>query len=269
MDDALEVGVEEGSALADSPVFEETTAPFVGRWNRLVSHTNWEKGRIISIWRAALTDAGAADEATDEAWATRVGGVTPQHVGRLRRVWDRFGEVYKQYAGLFWSHFQSAVDWDDAEMWLEGAAQSRWSISEMRARRGEAMGVPADVHAREEDVQPTDYDEDAETTEHAAPSNDGGANREFGDEEDDYDAPFDDEPAASGAPVSAVADAMTAPPVRPFEHLPTLPADITEAFEAFKLAIIGRRVSGWQDVACDDVLAALDALKQLAVAPTE
>ncbi|MCU0720641.1 MAG: hypothetical protein MUC83_13110 [Pirellula sp.] len=29
----------------------EVTAPFVGKWNTLISQTNWEKGRIISEWR--------------------------------------------------------------------------------------------------------------------------------------------------------------------------------------------------------------------------
>ena len=31
---------------------------YVGRWNRLVSTTNWEKGRIICEWREALRQAG-------------------------------------------------------------------------------------------------------------------------------------------------------------------------------------------------------------------
>ena len=30
---------------------DEASQPFVGRWNALVSTTNWEKGRIIGDWR--------------------------------------------------------------------------------------------------------------------------------------------------------------------------------------------------------------------------
>src|SRR6478735_7734535 len=98
--------------------------PFVGQWNRLVSTTNWDKGRIINDWRQALVAQDAAvTEYSDEAWGRLVGGVTGQHVGRLRRVSQRFGASQHQYAGLFWSHFQAALDWNDAEMWLEGAVQ--------------------------------------------------------------------------------------------------------------------------------------------------
>lgn len=65
-----------------SPELLALQQPFVGQWNGLVSTTNWEKGRIISQWRAALIEAGApSTEYSDEAWASRVGGVTAPHVG--------------------------------------------------------------------------------------------------------------------------------------------------------------------------------------------
>jgi hypothetical protein len=102
----------ESSALEAefSPQVLETSSQFVGRWNRLVSTTNWEKGRIITQWREALEQAGApVASRTDEVWAQQVGGVTPQHVGRLRRVYERFADAYQQYAGLYWSHFYSAL----------------------------------------------------------------------------------------------------------------------------------------------------------------
>ena len=90
--------------------------PYIGQWNRLTSNTNWEKGEIICSWRAELESAGAASaEFSDEAWSRRVGNVSPQHVGRLRRVAVRFGAVWQDYEGVYWSHFQSALEWDDAE----------------------------------------------------------------------------------------------------------------------------------------------------------
>src|SRR5690242_18588727 len=99
---------------------DETSQEFLGRWTRLVSTTNWEKGRIIHQWREALVVAEAPVELySDEAWAARVNNVSGQHVGRLRRAFERFGSVYENYSGLFWSHFQAALEWDDAEMWLE------------------------------------------------------------------------------------------------------------------------------------------------------
>ena len=58
------------------------------------------------------------------------------------------------------------------------------------------------------------------------------------------------------------------PFVPPFENLAPLPQDLSDAFEAFKLAIVHHRLAGWQEVACGDVVAALDALRQLALSPT-
>src|SRR5205814_4433489 len=76
------------------PAVVEASQPFVGRWNHLVSSTNWEKGRIITQWRTALEEQQlAVSEFSDEAWARLVGGVTGQHAGRLRRVFQRFGAV--------------------------------------------------------------------------------------------------------------------------------------------------------------------------------
>ena len=34
----------------------EASAPYVGRWNRLISTTNWEKGASIAQWRELLLE---------------------------------------------------------------------------------------------------------------------------------------------------------------------------------------------------------------------
>ena len=82
-------------------------------------------------------------------------------------------------------------------------------------------------------------------------------------------APFDsDEPRMSNGAAPA-SDEPAAPPVRPFESLPPLPSDINEGFELMKLAILNHKVSGWRDIARDDILAVLDSLRQLALAPAE
>lgn len=127
---------------AELESISESSRPFVGNWHSVVSQTNWEKGRIIHEWRHRLADQGVAARLySDPAWSRLVGEVTPQHVGRLRRVWERFGETQSSYSGLYWSHFLAALDWDDAEMWLEGAVQSHWSVSKMRYQRWETMGA--------------------------------------------------------------------------------------------------------------------------------
>ncbi len=128
-------------ALAISPSTLQSSESFIGQWNRLISTTNWEKGGIILQWRESLKQSlGSASESSDETWSQLVGGVTSQHVGRLRRTFERFGHVYQEYEGIYWSHFYAALEWDDAEMWLEGAIQNRWSVSAMRRQRWEVLG---------------------------------------------------------------------------------------------------------------------------------
>jgi hypothetical protein len=263
----------EGAGGMDQAVVESASAEYLGRWNRLVSTTNWEKGRIICQWRQELLSAGALVEAaSDEAWSRRVGNVSPQHVGRLRRVFQRFGEVHPQFAGLYWSHFQAALDWHDAEMWLEGAVQSGWSVARMRTERWQALGSPPGQFPREEDVVAAELDEDADAANDSAadtfdpsmhevhpPEADGGGESALMDSEEEATAadealPFD-EPTGDA-------------PVRPFENLPELPRYLADAFENFKLAILNHKLSGWRDVSADDVLTVLNALKELALAPS-
>ncbi len=80
---------------------------------------------------------------------------------------------------------------------------------------------------------------------------------------------FDAREPASPESASLVADAPLEAALRPFESLPTLPPDVNEAFELMKLAILNHKVSGWRDIARDDVLAVLESLRQLAVARAE
>jgi hypothetical protein len=260
----------------DSALIDTTSEQFLGQWKRLVSTTNWEKGQIILQWREALIDAEApAAEYSDEAWSRRVGNVTPQHVGRLRRVFEQFGSVRDEYAGLFWSHFQAALDWDDAELWLEGAVQNDWSISEMRHKRWETHGeIAADEPAAEDQDVPWDEDgEAADAGEVTTGTMEAVSSPERGEasDEDDY---HDNGEEATGGPGEvqdsyASAPAAAAPPVRPFASLPSLPPDVSDAFEAYKLCILRHKMGGWQEFSQEDMLLSLEALKQLALAPAE
>lgn len=259
---------------SESGTVENASAEYLGRWNQLVSTTNWEKGRIISEWRAALEEADAPPATfTDDAWARRVGNVSPQHTGRLRRVWDRFGGQYEQYPGLFWSHFQAAIDWPDAEMWLEGAVQNRWSISQMREQRWESMGAPADLKPQPEDVVAAELDEDVSPDDdtpraEAIPGTPSEVQDTDSEADSDSDAPFDD--GTSGEYTdSASATATAVDPQRPFEGLPTLPPDLDEAFEALKLAILSHRITGWDEVPQDAVLRWIEATRCFALAPAD
>lgn len=269
---------QEATADAISEQFDEASSPYEGRWNRLISTTNWEKGQIIHEWRVALKDAGApATEFSDESWARRVGGVTGQHIGRLRRVYESFGSTAAEYDGLFWSHFQAALDWEDAALWLEGAIQNKWSVSKMRKARWEAHGAPDDLKPKDEDIISMEINEDLDTREHHAPavleSTFQGvedpmspAGPDFGDEDDSLPAVSAETAGEPGAQIYAE-DQHTVPFVRPFENLADLPDDVAEAFEAFKLVIIRHKTEDWQAISREDMLGSLEALKELALAP--
>ena len=260
----------------DEGPLAELAQPFVGQWNRLISTTNWEKGRIINEWRQALIDSGAdASEYSDEAWVRRVGGVTAPHVGRLRRVHDRFAESYESYDGLYWSHFLAALDWDDAPLWLEGAAREGWSVAAMRQQRWQAHGAVESQRPTASEVIEVDTDEDV-----VLPAQGGGRTKEYEDQPGGvatgpvYDDPdFGDEEeltALSGAqePSSANgagsveerAGAEPASPVQPFSGLPELPDDVADAIEQLKLAVLRHKTAGWQNVTAETVQKYLDAM---------
>ncbi len=255
----------------------EAATRFIGQWNKLVSTTNWEKGRIICDWRDTLMAEGAAvTEYSDEAWAQLVGGVTSQHVGRLRRVNQRFGQVFEQYEGLFWSHFQAALDWDDAEMWLEGSIQNGWSVSQMRGKRWETHGTPPEEQKKETDLDNTEMqamanppfaeNEPTENTAGVTPSTttiDSPNGKSS--EEDKSGTPDDSSRAETEASKAEVAQ-PTEKRIRLNVDVESLPDDLAEAFESFKLAIIAHRRENWRDTTAESVLECLDALRQLATA---
>jgi hypothetical protein len=264
--DETQVAVAEAAGESGS---DDSAGKYVGQWNRLVSTTNWEKGRIICQWREALElSESPATAFSDEAWAELVGGVTSQHVGRLRRVFQRFGAVSDQYEGLYWSHFQAGLDWDDAEMWLEGAIHNGWSVSQMRGKRWETLGnvgdLPPEEVAEADEVAAiappaaNEASSPAKTAKAPRPDTvDDDAAQEVSESSDDdsYEAPATEPKAKRRQPLAVDVD--------------DLPDDLAEAFEQFKLAIIAQRRAGWRETTPAAVIECLDALKELALAPAD
>lgn len=258
----------ENTTTVYDPQTQQLSQPFVVHWTQLISRTNWEKGKIISQWRQALAEASANPSTySDEAWCRQVGGVTSQHVGRLRRVYDRFYDSYETYQGLYWTHFMAALDWDDAEMWLEGAVRSHWSVSSMRRTRWESMGSDPNVEPQDSEVVSASDDEDytpLAEIESDVDTEDGPRNIAEGPRAEDPD--FGDEPAGASATPDDDDDELpwedSAAQESPFASLPSLPVDFAEAVEQFKLAIIRHRSTGWSEVSQEDVLKSLKALSQ-------
>ncbi len=281
-DDGMPVDVNVGTAVAaengsDEQVFhsaetEALAAPFVNRWNHLVSTTNWEKGAIIVQWRTELISNNAhPSQYSDDAWARSVEGVSPQHVGRLRRVYERFKDTQPSYKGLYWTHFLAAMEWPDAELWLEGALQSKWSVSEMRRTRWEATGKDPSQSPAENPVMTVDADEDFTPLSEAedsvevdrepddrigttGPLNEGP---DFGEGESDGDVVVADN--AEYEDVDDTDNEVFAGS-NPFSDLPDLPSDIEDAMEQFKLAIVRHRLAEWTEVTPANVQRVLDAL---------
>lgn len=262
-------------------ISEDTTTksePFVGQWNQLISTTNWDKGEIIHQWRESLVENKVpVSEYSDDAWSQMVGGVTPQHVGRLRRTFERFGHVFKEYAGVYWSHFYASLDWDDAEMWLEGAVQNKWSVSGMRQQRWETLGKVGDPPS-DTDVVTTEMAEETQSL--ALSENTRNNDRDY------IEGPVHEGPdwgdgegsgstgKNSDSSDTAVAEEDGTEPakpheIRPFESFEGLPDDVMEIANEFKVAIIRHKADQWSEISQDDMVGLLDALKQLAtIAPS-
>ncbi len=81
--------------------------------------------------------------------------------------------------------------------------------------------------------------------------------------DDESDA---EEPGDESSPGKV--EAVPRETVRPFADLGKLPDDLTEAFESFKLAILRHKSAGWQEVTLEEILGTLEALKELALAPS-
>lgn len=264
-------------AHASTAVWDDTarslSAEYVGRWCRLVSTTNWEKGRIICQWREELVAAGQPSTSySDEAWAQQVGGVSPQHVGRLRRVAQRFGQTREKFPQLFWSHYLTALDWDEAEMWLEGAVQNRWSVAQMRRQRAETLGLVDELGPTPDAVQAVSdawwaeegtYDAaepaaEARIAPHdertASPRESAAPHDELERASDDGDPPFEE--ASPPGPFASLAE------------LASLPDDLAGAFESFQIAILRHKLGGWVEVRPELVVTSLDHLRELVYSET-
>jgi hypothetical protein len=256
----------------NDPQTQSLSQDYAGRWHRLVSTTNWEKGKIISLWRKALVDAGADPaQYRDEVWARGVGGLTPHHASRLRRVHERFGQTQESYPGLFWTHFLVALDWDDAELWLEGASRTPWSVSQMKRARWEARGkldseIPeatievaeeSDLDERAGMEEPVSAEVDPQFKDRIGTSGPRNEGPDFGDWDQEADGAVEAEEAIVDL------DSESAPAVSPFASIRGLPEDVLEAAESLKLCLIRHRASGWSQMEKQDFQRLLDAFQKL------
>ena len=255
--------------ISQSPKLVAQSQEFVGQWNTLISTTNWEKGEIICRWREALRNAKSPSvDWSDEKWSQLVGGVTSQHVGRLRRTTERFGVTYQDFKGLYWSHFYAALDWEDAEMWLEGAIQNKWSISQMRKKRWETLGMLPEDEPKDEEIVAVEPAEEVQSLSLSDRVRDDEREYVEGPRHEGPDFGEDETPSSNkngtrDSNEEKPGNKPTSDGTRPFEAFTDLPEDVAAAADSFKIAIIRHRADEWQAISQADMLGLLDALKQL------
>lgn len=284
------------------PLIDEIASEFVAFWNVLVSRTNWEKGKVVHSWRTKLIEAGLPRRIySDESIAQKIGNVSPQHVGRLRRVYERFGAT-APLPNLYWSHYQAALDWDDADDWLKKASDEGLSVAQTRIARWEKYGAPPARKPKESEIVAAEPDEDVnpfndsdadytafdagERGEFSGKAN--GGRREY-ESDDDAISPEKtelggDEKSRKSKKSGADADLgeyagdeepwesdpaasrqTTADVLDAISKLDPLPDDLAEAFETLKVAILSQKLTGWSDVKPIQIAAYLSAMKRLLV----
>jgi hypothetical protein len=121
-------------ARSQSPDVPETEEQLVQRAQAAVSRCNWEVGLCAMQWTRKY-----ARGRTDADFAAMV-GLSADQVFQRRRVAETFGEVHEEYPTLKWSHFYSALNWDDARDCLQWTAENQATVSEMKAWRRAIRG---------------------------------------------------------------------------------------------------------------------------------
>lgn len=122
---------------AIAAVREDSESALIARAQSALSHCNWEVGECAALWTKRF-----ARGRTDADFGILV-GLSADQVYQRRRVWETFGDVTENYPALKWSHFYSALNWDDAAECLQWAQDVQAGVAEMkawrRAQRGEDL----------------------------------------------------------------------------------------------------------------------------------
>lgn len=231
------------------------------QWHQLVSTTNWAKGKIICKWRESMRAAGfSAHHYSDESWSRRVGNVTPQHTGRLRKVYLRFDSNRKEYPKLHWSHFLIALDWDDAELWLEGAQQSQWSVSQMQKMRSTTLDKITERETPKDDIFVRDLSENVvlPATSMGKPEPPLG---EFTALDASSAAKVDKKNLAGPHSINSTHSSLDNLAGERTSATEKLPQDLQKAFVRLERVISKHKDLGWTAVEIKTVIAQLDKLK--------
>ena len=126
-------------------VREDSETALIFRAQAALSRSNWEVGECAGLWTKRF-----ARGRTDTDFGILV-GLSGDQVYQRRRVWETFGDISDNYAGLKWSHFYAALNWDDAAECLQWAQDVQGGVAEMKARRRVQRGEDLNETATTED----------------------------------------------------------------------------------------------------------------------
>lgn len=123
----------------------ETEEELISRAQAALSRCNWVIGECAARWTERYSRGR-----TDADFGASI-GLSGDQVYQRRRVWETFSDVHEEYAGLKWSHFYAAVNWDDASECLQWANEMQSTVAEMkawrRAQHGEDLTESPDEEA--------------------------------------------------------------------------------------------------------------------------
>ena len=108
----------------------DSEASCIARAKQLITNANWELGELAHDWCRQW-----ARGRTDTDFAGLVGHeLTGDKIYKCRRVFEVFG-ASDFVPKLSWTHYYTALAWDDADDVLEWAVEQEASVAEMKAWR--------------------------------------------------------------------------------------------------------------------------------------
>ena len=106
----------------------ETEELLIDTAQQAVNQCRWVVGECAAKWTKKY-----AKGRTDADFAALI-NLSGDQVFQRRRVWESFADVHESYPKLKWSHFYSAINWDDAAECLQWAEETQATVAEMKAR---------------------------------------------------------------------------------------------------------------------------------------
>lgn len=131
-----------GAATESHVKGKESEEQLVQRAQSAISECRWTVGECAALWTKKYSRGR-----TDADFAALV-GLTGDQIYQRRRVFEVFAEQRQQFTALKWSHFYTALAWDDAADCFAWAEENKATVAEMkawrRAVRGEDLSLEAD-----------------------------------------------------------------------------------------------------------------------------